>query len=109
MPINSLRMEWDEWDGFGLAWIASHRSLEVLALGSQGSAQCPVGHPGRIGPGGRRAGRLAHLEVPGDVGSRQDARGRREEDGKHPEEAAVHAPPVRHQVLGKNVRWKNKA
>ena len=61
------------------------------------------------GPGSGRDGHPAHLEVPRDVGSCQDTCGRGEEDGKHSEEAAIHASPFRHQVLDKNVRWKNEA
>ena len=48
-----------------------------------------------------------YLEVSRYVDPRQNADGWGEEDGKHPEEVIVFAPPVWHQVADEHFTWDN--
>lgn len=48
-----------------------------------------------------------YLEVSGNVDARQNADGRGEEDGKHPEEVVAFTPEVRHQVVAEDLTWDN--
>lgn len=93
-PLDSRKEKIEKHQLYGTGWCESYCIFKVRILQKKNKNQ--------------ETKPLRYPQVPGDVRSRQDACGGREENGEHAKEGSLWSPPAGHKISSEDVRCRGR-